>query len=178
MPGKTSQGFVSGRGAVLFQITAALQAASPALAAGDIGKWVNADNVLRSQSRDSRQRQSTDEYVTGDANPIVVVADSITPQTHTLVFVATEGAENYGLVGNINIVKDVLQVAFDNNLILPMAYTNKAYATGALLHTHTATNMPTVLSVGDPEITAGSNSLALRTVTIKTTGAPTITTVT
>ncbi len=172
MATKTANSYTKDRGSFEVQITAALQAADATLHADDVGDWVDLSGFLKSQSRTNRERTHGEEYTTAEVNPILVTSQFITPQIHTFVMYDTDGAtEALGITNNVNPYEDILKVAFANNIPLPFRYTNAGNETGNKLYTHAAANSPTVLSLSEPEIEAGANNLAIRTLMMKTTGA-------
>lgn len=172
MATKTPNSYTNDRGSIEFQITAALQAVNANLDAADVGDWVDGSGTLKTQSRTNRERTHGEEYVTAEADPILVTSQFISPQVHTFMILDTDGAEeDLGLTNDINVVIDIINPSFANSLLLPFRYTNKGNETGSKLYTHAAANFPTVISLSEPDNEAGSNALANRTLTMKTTGA-------
>lgn len=171
MATKTANSYTKDRGSLEVQITSALQGVNANLDVADVGEWVDASGFLKTQNRTNRERQHSEEYTTAESDPISVVSENITPQVHTFTILDTDGAEeDLGLTNNINVVEDILEPSFENKLALPFRYTNKGNSTGNKLFTHAAANNPQILSLSEPEIEAGSNALATRTLMMKTTG--------
>lgn len=172
MATKTPNSYTKDRGSFEVQITAALQAVDATLDAADVGEWVDLSGFLKSQSRTNREKTHGEEYTTAEVNPILVTSKFVSPQVHTFVFYDTDGAtEDLGLTNPVNPFEDILKPAFANDITLPFRYTNAGNETGNKLYTHAAANSPTVLSLSEPEIEAGANNLAVRTLMMKTTGA-------
>lgn len=172
---QTAYSYTAGKGSFEIQITAALDTAVSAIAAGDVGEWVDVSSVLQNRESSARQRETSEEYVTGSTDPILTVADQIGAQEHTLTVLDTDGAaEDYGLAGSINVYDDILLPAFINKLSLPIRYTDKGNTTGNKLYTHTGSY---ITSLGFVPVEAATTTLAKRQVTFRTSDTPTESTV-